>query len=165
MPQPKKDASVRRRANKAATAAMLSDGRTVIRPDLPPRYERDEDTGERIEVGWDPATVEWWNDLWASPMAAEYHSSDKHALFILAALVDQFWTNPDQKLASEIRLQRQAFGLTPYDRRRLEWTIESAEEAKDHGRARRESGRAAAQPKPGQDPRLVLVQDASGRSA
>lgn len=152
MPQPKKPASVRRRTNKAATAATLSDGRAVIRPTLPPRFNE-----EREEIDWNPATVEWWNDLWASPMAAEYHTSDKHALFILAALVDQFWTNPDQKLAGEIRLQRQAFGLTPYDRRRLEWTIETAEQAKDSGAARRERT-ASQQPRATDDPRLALVQ-------
>jgi hypothetical protein len=146
MPQPKKDPTTRARANRAATAATLTDGRTVIRPDLPDR-------------DWNALTIEWWNDLWASPMAAEYHSSDKHALYILAALVDQFWANPDGKLAGEIRLQRQAFGLTPYDRRRLEWTIETAEESKDRGAARRERQTAASpQPKRGDDPRLALVQ-------
>jgi hypothetical protein len=118
MPQPKKDPSTRARTNRAATAATLSDGRTVIRPDLPDR-------------DWHSLTVEWWNDLWASPMAAEYHSSDKHALFILAALVDQFWTEPSGKLAGEIRLQRQAF--------------------------ERQTA-ASPQPKRGDDPRLALVQ-------
>lgn len=146
MPQQKKDPSTRARANRAATAATLSDGRTVIRPELPAR-------------DWHGLTIEWWNDLWASPMAAEYHSSDKHALFILAALVDEFWNEPSGKLAGEIRLQRQAFGLTPYDRRRLEWTIETAEESKDRGAARRERQSASSpQPKRGDDPRLALVQ-------
>lgn len=145
MPQPKKHASTRARANRASTAATLSDGRTVIRPELPAR-------------DWHPLTEAWWDDLWASPMAAEYHSSDRHGLFILAALVDQFWTEPDQKLASEIRLQRQAFGLTPYDRRRLEWTIETAEEAKDRGVQRTQRQASSVQPPRGDDPRLALVQ-------
>lgn len=155
MPQPKKDASVRARANRASTAATLADGRTVIRPSLPVRYAATD--GERVEIPWQSATVDWWNDLWASPMAAEYHASDKHALFILAALVDQFWISPDQKLAGEIRLQRQAFGLTPYDRRRLEWTIETAEESKDRGQQRR-GHTPSPQPHEGTDPRLALVQ-------
>lgn len=150
---PKKQASVRARANKASTAATLTDGTTIIRPELP--SGRTDADGQLLE--WLPLTVEWWDDLWASPMAAEYHSSDRHALFILAALVDQFWTNPDQKLAAEIRLQRVPFGLTPYDRRRLEWTIESASEAKDRGAARRSHG-ASKQPSAKSDPRLALVQ-------
>lgn len=124
MPQPKKHESVRARVNRASTASTLTEDGGVERPDLP---------GAR---DWHPQTVEWWNDLWAAPMAAEYHSSDRHALFILAALVDDFWLEPSNSKAAEIRLQRQAFGLTPYDRRRLEWTIESAEESKARGRQR-----------------------------
>lgn len=153
MPQPKKDPSVRARANRASTAATLSSGGKVIAPPLPDLGE-DEDGHPKQ---WRPATLAWWADLWASPMAAEYHDSDKHALFILATLVDQFWTNPDSKLASEIRLQRQAFGLTPYDRRRLEWTIETAEESKDRGSARRQRQSAPQPRSEDDDPRTVLT--------
>jgi hypothetical protein len=148
MPQPKKDPSVRARANRASTAATLvDDGGRGQAPPLPTNRE------------WDPMTVAWWIDLWASPMSNEYHESDQHALFMLAALMDDFWTTdtPGRRkaLSEEIRLSRQAFGLTPYDRRRLEWTIESAEESKDRGRQRR-SRQGAAQPKTGDDPRSVL---------
>lgn len=145
MPAQKKDSSVRARRNKAATAASLSANSSrpeARRPELPAAHE------------WNPMTIEWWADLWASPMAAEFHDSDRHGLFILAALVDAFWTMPTKELAAEIRLQRQAFGLTPYDRRRLEWTIESADEAKDRGRQRR--ARQAPVSTPGDDPRSVL---------
>ena len=154
MPARKKEPSVRARTNKASTASTLSDGRTAIRPALPERFD---EFGN--ELVWNVLTIEWWNDLWASPMAAEYHSSDKHGLFVLAELTDQFWTSRDPKLAAEIRQQRQAFGLTPYDRRRLEWTIETAEDAKDKGRARRVRSEPATPRKTGtRDPRLVLVQ-------
>lgn len=148
MPAQKKDPSVRARRNKAATAATLGADSTVpegSRPALP---------GDR---DWHPLTIEWWADLWASPMAGEYHASDRHALFILAALVDAFWTEPTQGLAAEIRLQRQAFGLTPYDRRRLEWTIESVDEAQDRGRQRRaRQQQAPASPVGADDPRMAL---------
>ena len=144
MPAQKKDPSVRARRNKASTAAKLPAQPVAKgdRPALPGGHE------------WHPLTLEWWADLWASPMAGEYHGSDRHGLFILAALVDAFWTSPSKELASEIRLQRQAFGLTPYDRRRLEWTIESVDEAKDRGRQRR--ARQAGKPASGDDPRQVL---------
>lgn len=145
MPAKKKDPSVRARRNKATTAANLpaDSGRSKSRrPELPDSRD------------WHPMTVEWWADLWASPMAAEFHDSDRHGLFILAALVDAFWLEPSKELAGEIRLQRQSFGLTPYDRRRLEWTIESADEAKDRGRQRR--ARQSPAPKADDDPRSVL---------
>lgn len=155
MPAQKKDPSVRRRRNKAATAATLSAASIVPvdeRPELPEG------------VDWHPMTRTWWAELWAAPMAAEYHPSDRHALYILAALVDQFWQKPTKDLAGEIRLQRQAFGLTPYDRRRLEWTIEAAEESKDRGTQRRKRWQAeqsdvpapGATPDPSADPRQVL---------
>lgn len=82
-------------------------------------------------------TRRWWKDLWASPMAGEYLRVDTHALFRLAVLIDKFWRQPSKELASEIRLQQQAFGLTPSDRRRLEWTVEKVEEAKDKRDIRR----------------------------
>lgn len=78
-------------------------------------------------------TRRWWRDVWASPMATEYLRADEHALFRLAVLTDMFWEEPSKELAAEIRLQQQAFGLTPSDRRRLEWSIEQAEQAKDRG--------------------------------
>lgn len=144
MPQAKKHPSVRARANKASTAATLTDEHEVECPSLPGNRE------------WHPQTVEWWQDLWSAPMAAEYHSSDRHALFLLAVLMDEFWTDPTTSKAAEIRLQRQAFGLTPYDRRRLEWTIETAEESKDRGRRRqRERTQDAPPPRQG-DPRAGL---------
>src|SRR5690242_15086697 len=151
MPQAKKDPSVRARSNRASTASTLSAGGHAIAPALPDLL-----TEEGAPRAWQSATLEWWADLWASPMAGEYHSSDRHALFMLAALVDQFWTNPDSKLAGEIRLQRQAFGLTPYDRRRLEWTIEQTDEAQDRGRQRRTRQGGAAQPVSTEDPRSAL---------
>ncbi|UAJ79955.1 hypothetical protein IT072_02435 [Leifsonia sp. ZF2019] len=133
----------------------------AIVPDLPKRPSRvevDAEGNERhVDIDWHEETLQWWADMWASPMAAEYHSSDRHALFLLAVLVDDFWREPSTKLASEIRLQRVAFGLTPYDRRRLEWTIETTEEAKDRGQSRRNAAQANEQPKPDEDPRLVLV--------
>lgn len=60
-------------------------------------------------------------------MAAEYLQADTHGLYVLAELVDQFWAAPTAALASEIRQQRQGFGLTPIDRRRLQWEVERVE--------------------------------------
>lgn len=99
-------------------------------------------------------TLSWWADLWRSPMAPEYDQSDIHGLYMLAALIDSFWTSPSKELAAEIRLQRQSFGLSPIDRRRLQWEIERTDEAQDKGRRRR----SAAKPKkePATDPRSVL---------
>lgn len=155
MPARKKDPSTRARKNRASTASSLS---TVVpirqRPALPKRLDED-----GADVAWHPATIEWWKDMWAAPMATEYHTSDRHQLFLLAQLVDDFWKSGSatarKEAAVEIRLQRQSFGLTPYDRRRLEWTIEIAEAAQERGNTRRAAAASTRKP-PAQDPRHGL---------
>lgn len=157
MPAAKKHTTARARRNTASTAATLGNGVIAIVPELPERPQEFDADGNVTVEGWHSATLDWWADMWASPMAVEYHSSDKHALFVLAVLVDYFWRAPSTKLASEIRLQRVAFGLTPYDRRRLEWTIETAEEAKEHGK-KRSASQGIKQPEQKTDARLALAQ-------
>lgn len=149
MPAAKKHPSVRARANRASTAATLpaTVAKRGPRPQLPAVRE------------WSDLTVQWWADLWLSPMSSEYHESDRHQIVVLAMLMDDFFTAGSRTMrttiSAEIRQHRTAFGMTPYDRRRLEWTIESAEEAKERGKSRR--GRTA-EPTvdSGFDPRQVL---------
>lgn len=83
-------------------------------------------------------------------MADEFLRADTDGLRMLAALVDQFWKDPSTKLASEIRLQRQCYGLTPIDRRRLQWEIVRAEEA-EQKRPRKKRDRSD-----DEDPRTAL---------
>lgn len=119
------------RRNRTATAATLRVVHDVEAPDLPE------------STMWHRQTLEWWEDIWSSPMAPEFDSSDRHGLFSLAMLVNDFWmadsASDRAKLSAEIRLQRQCFGLTPIDRRRLQWEIERTDEAQDKGRKRRSS--------------------------
>lgn len=155
MPQPKKDPSTRRRRNVASTAATLTDGGPARKaPELPKRPDGSP---------WHPAVVEMWADVWASPMAKEYHPSDFHQLVILALLTHDVHTaetpTARRNAAAELRHHRASFGLTPYDRRRLEWTIEVAEEAQDRGRSRRSRTGGQVQapaPSTSKDPRAAL---------
>lgn len=135
------------RRNKSVTRSTLSRDHSVACPDLPDR-----------EGGWHKLTESWWTDIWASPMAPEFDASDLHGLFVLADLVNAFWSEESARarsgLAAEIRLQRQCFGLTPIDRRRLQWEIERGDDAAERTQARR-----AAKPKAGKpaaDPRAAL---------
>ncbi len=129
MPGPNpKNSAVRQRRNRRSTTAMLAsqEGMRKRIPSLPKLENRE----------WQPMTRAWWRDIWHSPMAAEYLHADIHALYRLATLIDDFWVKPTQGMAAEIRLQQQAFGLTPLDRRRLEWTVaqaETAKQSKGHG--------------------------------
>lgn len=152
MPAPKKHPSTRARANRATTAATLpadsGSATAVIVRNLPD--ERD----------WHPLTVEWWNALWTSPMASEYHTSDWYQLVLLAIAYDRL-LDPDlspaqfKVLSEEVRSHRTPFGMTPYDRRRLEWQIESSEDAKDRGKQRR-ARNGVTQPARDNDPRQVF---------
>lgn len=100
-----------------------------------------------------PATLAWWESIWSSPMAGEYDPSDIHGLALLDDLYDAYWTLPPEKamtkltLAGEIRLQRQCFGLSPIDRRRLQWEIDRGDESVAKTVARKRAT-------PKRDPRL-----------
>lgn len=156
MPQPKKHPSTRARRNKASTAATLTtEAATGKRatPDLPDRV-----------AGWHPQTTQWWADVWSSPMSDEWHpETDIHNVLAAAMHYDDMWraeTPAERQKADAAFVKREAaLGLTPYDRRRLEWTIETAAEARDRGQQRRARGAAPAQSpqssgKP--DPRAAL---------
>ena len=166
MPGPlPKDPTLRQRRNKASGSATLSTQDGVKRrvPPLPKivieqSFEEGQDTllpegqekATRVYV-WHPLTKAWWKDVWHSPMAGEYVKSDIHALYRLAYLIDRFWREGTKELAAEIRLQQQSFGLTPIDRRRLQWEIEKSEEATTRRQRRR-----PASSEPVEDPRKAL---------
>jgi len=151
MPGPSpKNPKLRQRRNKDVTARTFEENKPLKGiPELPKRRRK-----------WRPETLTWWEDIWKSPMAPEFIQSDIHQLYILADLTDDYWRLPSKEtgkkkeLANEIRLQRQCFGLTPIDRRRLEWNIEKAESASAKGQKRRNQGRKVKNYKA--DPRTFL---------
>ena len=140
MPTIPKDPALRQRRNKVSTRATLSVDVESKRkaPPLPKHRQ------------WQRLTRVWWKDVWRSPMAPEFLQSDIHGLYLLAELVDRFWTEPSIQLAVEIRLQRQCFGLTPIDRRRLQWEVERVEAVT------RKQKSALPLRQPADDPRRVL---------
>lgn len=78
---------------------------------------------------WHPRTLWWWREVWQSEVAKEYLRVDMAGLYRLAVLEERFWIDLEEgkdvrALAAEIRLQQQAFGLTPLDRSRLQWEVE-----------------------------------------
>lgn len=85
-------------------------------------------------------------------MASEFLEADAHGLFRLAVLIDDYWMADSsavrRQLAAEIRLQGQGYGLSPLDRRRLQWTVEQVEGKQAERRARGPKGK---------DPRLSLA--------
>lgn len=127
---PPKRPELRQRRNKSASRALLPAESMPIEkaPRLPNHPAGD---------GWHNMARRWWSDVWSSPMHYEFLRGDLPALFRLVLLVDQFWRSGELELAREIRLLEREFGLTPLSRRRLEWSVAQAEEAKDRHQERR----------------------------
>jgi hypothetical protein len=144
-PQPKRNPA---RRNKTTTRATLSVVHDVEAPELPEGRE------------WHPQTLQWWTDIWASPMAPEYDDSDRHGLIRLAILVDDYWladnANTRVKVSAEIRMQGQLYGITPLDRRRLQWEIDRGEDAEERTRQRKAAAKPVEPREPVADPRSVL---------
>ncbi len=116
-----KDPAIRQRTNRASTAAKLKltgEDDTRKTPPLPKHKE------------WAPLTRAWWRRVWRSPMAAEYLEADLDGLYRLLELIERFWRKPSTSLAAEIRTESASYGLTPIDRRRLQWEVERLEKKK-----------------------------------
>jgi hypothetical protein len=148
MPPQPKDKSIRQRRN-------VSPSRANLPPEQQPRKRAPSLPKLGDGQAWHKMTRAWWHDIWNSPMAEEYLRADEHALYRLAMLIDSYWTKPTVGLASEIRQQQQAFGLTPLDRRRLEWSIEQVEAAQSRVQAKKANKRKERE----DDPRDALKHD------
>lgn len=145
-----KSPETRQRRNRTTTAATfaLDENRGNKVPPLPKR--------EKSTERWHPNVLTWWKSVWQSPMASEFLDTEmRGALYLLAELYQRRWTADTTSdlvnVAKEIRLQETRFGLSPIDRRRLQWEIEKAEDA-----AERSEKRRAKKPDPAKDPRDVL---------
>lgn len=143
-----KHPSLRQRRNKTSTRATLPSEAASQSADVPDLPERDGDA-------WHVRVTEWWADVWTSPMASEYLTADRHRLRAIAELWQIFWKKIDsgenpKEIATEIRLQEVSFGLTPMDRRRLQWEVERGESAATKTRSRGKRKKSA------KDPRSVL---------
>ena len=137
IPKPLK---LRQRRNKVSTAAVLETEAEAAEREVPPLPKMGK---------WHPMVVEWWNAVWTSPIAGEFLEVDKQRLYKIAVLHHEFWkstNNPKAQmaLAAEIRMQEAPMGLSPVDRRRLQWEVAKGEEAEAKtGRIRRNKRLAA----------------------
>lgn len=147
MGPPPKPSALRQRRNKVSTAATLPPAGTASGIAAPPLPERG-----KGEKPWHPETLSYWAVVWASEMAGEYLDADVPGLVALMKLQDEF-NYGEMGLAAEIRLQRQCFGLTPIDRRRLQWETGKVEDAE----RRRPKPGVIPQPTTRNDPRKGLA--------
>lgn len=149
MPGPApKDPALRQRRNKATTRATLPSEEEAFEREVP-------ELPKLIRAKWHPQVLAWWRDVNRSPMAAEYLEADRQRLYRCAVLHQDFWKTKDSaarlRIAAEIRQQEAPLGITPMDRRRLQWEVERGEQAADRTEERRERKRLTEASK--QDPR------------
>lgn len=148
-----KPAGLRQRRNRVATRATLPTAAEAATNEVPPLPKR--------RGKWHVRVVEWWEAVWRSPMASEFLDADvKGGLYVVAELHQGFWkakTAGDRRaLATEIRQQEMRFGLSPIDRRRLQWEVEKAESAAERTHTRRQRQRGPGKSGQPKDPRDVL---------
>lgn len=152
------------RGKKADLAARIVAAESPIppMPTHPPMW--DEEAAMSLPTDWHEQTVAWWHDVWTSPMVSAWDDSDVHNVFVVALLYDDIWTarTPRERkdALAEFRQQRTDLGLAPLARSRLQWTIETADEAKSKGDRRRQSSGqpgTAAPRSTGVDPRHGLT--------
>lgn len=88
----------------------------------------DEFPEEEMQPEWNPAVVEWWNDIWTSPMAKEFVDSDIHGLYMgcvfLHESLNPFYKLGDRNAAfKNFETIQKNYGLTPSARESLRWSI------------------------------------------
>lgn len=110
-----KDPALRARRNKASTRAELDPSTRVKAPPLRPSMF--------APAKVHPQLRRWWRVIWQSPMAPRWLEADIERLYLVALLRNDFYHERKAATAAEIRLQERDLGLTPLDRRRLEWSI------------------------------------------
>jgi hypothetical protein len=163
MPGPvPKPPGLRQRRNKVSTRSLLPSAQESRKRKVPALPQRDSKTEK-----WHPKVLEWWSAVWKSPMAAEFLEADmRGGLFLLAELQQKRWTTNDVKefvaLSSEIRQQEVRFGLSPIDRRRLQWEVEKGEQAVERT-ARRRRAKEDDKKREGKDPRELMKVHQGGK--
>lgn len=156
MPGPvPKPPALRARRNRAVTRATLPTAAEASENKVPKLPDR-ESKAER----WHPMVTAWWASVWKSPMATEFLAADMTGgLFNLAELYQKRWTTKDTKeligIIAEIRQQEVRFGLSPIDRRRLQWEVEKGEQATERVEKRRKA-KDADKLRAGKDPREYM---------
>ena len=121
-----KDPSTRARRNADPTPLRVLKAEPVPQPDLP-TFEVEVD-GELVKFAWPARTREWWAMWGASPLSAEFTSTDWSELLDTAMLHARYWRG-NVKVAAELRLRVAKFGATPEDRARLRIVFAQAEDA------------------------------------
>ncbi len=161
-----KPPGLRQRRNKTSTRAMLS---SVVDHKVPPMPDAEEwlrlppaEMAAAMAAGWKPRwakpVVDWWENLWQSPMSNEFLPSDIGQLY-LACYYLELSLDPTLKVPARLAAARQhemcvkQFGLSPMSRRSLQWEVARADSATMDTEAKTQRRRSKADKDSSDDPR------------
>lgn len=108
---------------KSTKAILPADANLTVPPPPLPAHPLGE--------AWHPLALKTWLDIWQSPMASQFVDADIPGIFRIIVLTQAFMKTPTTNISAEIRQLSFSYGLSPMDRRRLQWTIVKADEALD----------------------------------
>ena len=130
-PRPKPEGTRTGHGSIKSTKALLP-ADSMVKADIPPL------PAHPLGVKWHVLALKTWADLWHSPMASQYVEADVAGLFRIVVLTQAFMTTPTASISAELRQLSFNYGLSPMDRRRLQWTIVKTEDALQDAVTRRE---------------------------
>lgn len=90
--------------------------------------EVDDPTEESFQQEWFEPVVQWWNDIWTSPMSNEFVDSDIHGLYLACYYLHES-LNPWYKLTERLTAAKmfeatvKNYGLNPSSREQLRWSV------------------------------------------
>lgn len=137
MPAHLKHPKVRQRRNKISTSAEVP---------FEPLSKKTEMPSHRKD--WLPTVREAWATIWASPLVDELAKEDKILLAVAFESLQRFYEKPTVLGGKVVMGIFAPFGLTPLDRRRLNWIRQKPEAPKPAARPNHASS--------GEDPRDIL---------
>ena len=109
----------RRNAGQGQWRQLPAEGRAGDAPELP-------------EGEWLTETLDWWDTIWASPMATVFEEADIDGLVRLARMKD---ADTRGELATtalgQITALEDRFGLSPKARRQLQWEIAASDNVEE----------------------------------
>lgn len=115
----------RARRNKDHIATTVMHRTPEPQPDLPG------------SIDWHPQTLLWWHMWGQTELADDFTNAEWSYLIDTALIHNEFWTNGNMSVASELRLRAAKFGVTPEDRHRLRIVVVTATDLEDKAEATR----------------------------
>ena len=123
-----KPAHLRARRNKDIIQGRTIEADPAPQPPLP-TFAIEQD-GQLVEWHWPARTQEWWEKVGRSTLTVETSEVEWEALMDAALVHAAFWSG-SYRMAAELRLRLDQFGITPASKARLRISVATADKVED----------------------------------